>query len=74
MKTENIVKICEAKEISIEELAKKILVDEESLKRYLKEGDMKVSILEKIQKVLEVPFGYFLNNVSIEVDRKFKVK
>lgn len=60
----NLLKIrtlCEAKKMTIRELAKKIGRDESSIQSAMRRGSTNSATIEKIAEVLGVPAGYFFD-------------
>jgi transcriptional regulator with XRE-family HTH domain len=55
--------LAEKKNMTIRKLANKIGVTESALHLLIKNGSTKTSTLEKIAKVLDVPVGYFFDEV-----------
>ncbi len=53
--------LCEAKKITIRELAKKIGRDESSIQSAIRRGSTNSATIEKIAEVLGVPAGYFFD-------------
>ena len=54
-------KIIELKKITQKEIAEKIGLSSNAFSAALKKGDFKVSMLEKIAEVLDVPVSYFFD-------------
>lgn len=67
--------LCEAKKITIRELANRVGRDESTIQSAIRRGTTNTKTLEAIAAVLEVPVGYFFDTVpetSPEVKKVLK--
>lgn len=59
--------LCEAKKITIRELASRIGRDESSVQSAIRRGTTNTKTIEAIAAVLEVPVGYFFDTEPVNV-------
>ena len=59
--------LCEAKEITIRDLARRIGRDESTIQSAIRRGTTNTKTIEAIAAVLEVPVGYFFDSEPVKV-------
>ncbi len=64
MNISKLKKLATVKKLSIKELSEKVGISETGMYKALKKGDFKISTLEKISAILDVPVGYFFEESS----------
>jgi len=60
--------LCESKGLTIRELARRVNKDESSIQSAIRRGSTNTKTLEAIAAVLEVPVGYFFDNVQANTE------